>query len=790
MDIASLLPRSEDDKFLNEHLKPVIIQLYLGNYGPNGKSMTIGQVVAFMRDNYAFHGAESQYRRWFRQWGVRKRTLTSEKNDIVNALGKRPGPETSTSNVKLSYDDFDKTVDKKQMRRYLSDKIRHHTAEPMSPGVLSSWILPYAAYSRAFGKRPGHPSPFATTGATPTYLSIPSPEAATPGRQAAGPSPTMQLVRQKAAQDRSSLLQGRFEELLASCGNEDRAAVTDYLHDFYIHSFVTAKYWEAASSNEQCLFDVHDPRSWNQWAQEEMDDPQMSFARTMKESVTQSTFSHTLPEDLPISTQMISQSVQQDPGLLRVDACKIAIMAGNTKLLFSLLEEADRKDLERIGEIYPFHLAAAFLDGGNTCCAVFTELYYLDPLTTASRALDNLGHTILDALMISILRSHTNVSPEHVSRSFNPPNRFPGEEKDICGRWDADSPILRALFRRGYARIPTRWKHGFCHTSVQAVCHSIIAVYGPPASPKINALSGLFIRRCNNCGRELKLGPLHTLVVVAFYLAHQGMPGETMFGPLAILVCLLSLGADASLSAMISVEDILGNAHSGTCHHNPMTACDLMEAVPPPLLDTWSSECQTGWLCILQVLRMHNGDRGDQLQETSDDPLFRESIDDLDSDMDPEDHHNALADARECALENQLFHECLVKMHEEWLKWPRGTPKLGLLWATIQVEFLTYRRIQARDPWISDKFSMTALRSWLEGRSLTFRTPLVDENLMRQYSACCGWFLRCQEFACPTAEDVCTQYFMNMDIYSRATYLDAGILTKYWMEFYTEEEDY
>lgn len=64
MDIASLLPRSEGDKFLNvpyekrwEHLKLVIIQLYLGNYGPNGKSMTIGQVATFMRDNYAFHGA-------------------------------------------------------------------------------------------------------------------------------------------------------------------------------------------------------------------------------------------------------------------------------------------------------------------------------------------------------------------------------------------------------------------------------------------------------------------------------------------------------------------------------------------------------------------------------------------------------------------------------------------------------------------------------------------------------------------------------------------------------------
>jgi hypothetical protein len=68
-----------------------------------------------------------------------------------------------------------------------------------------------------------------------------------------------------------------------------------------------------------------------------------------------------------------------------------------------------------------------------------------------------------------------------------------------------------------------------------------------PASPRIDSVSGLFVRRCNNCGLELKLGPLHPLVVVAFYLAHLGMPGETLLGALAILVCLLSHGADASL---------------------------------------------------------------------------------------------------------------------------------------------------------------------------------------------------------------------------------------------------
>ena len=64
MDINRLLPRSPDDKFLHipyekrwERLKPIIVELYMGKYGPNGKSMTANQVLVFMRDQYSFHAA-------------------------------------------------------------------------------------------------------------------------------------------------------------------------------------------------------------------------------------------------------------------------------------------------------------------------------------------------------------------------------------------------------------------------------------------------------------------------------------------------------------------------------------------------------------------------------------------------------------------------------------------------------------------------------------------------------------------------------------------------------------
>ena len=78
---------------------------------------------------------ESQYRHWFNKWGVRRRILGAEKDQIVAALGKRARPGASTSNVTLNSDNTAKAVDKKQLKRYLKDQIRHHQVEPMWPGV-------------------------------------------------------------------------------------------------------------------------------------------------------------------------------------------------------------------------------------------------------------------------------------------------------------------------------------------------------------------------------------------------------------------------------------------------------------------------------------------------------------------------------------------------------------------------------------------------------------------------------------------------------------------------------
>ncbi|KAJ4864300.1 clr5 domain-containing protein [Trichoderma breve] len=247
MDLGSLLPGSGEDKFLRlpyaerlEKLKPIIVQLYMGNYGPGGKRMTMRHVTEFMKDKYSFHMAQNQLENTLRKWNVRRRILNHEKDDITTALGKRTHAGASISDVTLQEG---KPVDKKQLKRHLQDKIRRHVVEPMAPGVLSTWNLPYSALKNSIIRQPDIASPFGDTPLTPNYITVNSPD--TTGKSPlAMASPSMQLIRQRFRQDLSNLLlQGQLKELFIKCSEEDRIILTNYMHEFWIHTFVTAKHW-------------------------------------------------------------------------------------------------------------------------------------------------------------------------------------------------------------------------------------------------------------------------------------------------------------------------------------------------------------------------------------------------------------------------------------------------------------------------------------------------------------------------------------------------------------------
>lgn len=351
---------------------------------------------------------------------------------------------------------------------------------------------------------------------------------------------------------------------------------------------------------------------------------------------------------------------------------------------------------------------------------------------------------------------------------------------DICGRWDASTANVRELFKQGYARIPPKWKHSFCHTAVQAVCHSTIAIFASPASPKINAQSGLFVRRCTACGLELKLDPLHALVVMAFYLAQMGMPGETLFGALAMMVCLLVLGADVSIKANISVDEILSSSDAGHCRHTPLSPLELMRAVPSSVINSWSEDCRIGWGCLIQVLAV-------AITEQLQDPDNRSPREPM-SQLGEEWTRTPMSGSSESSGHHLCDEEFKQGIHDDWLELPCGGPRTGLIWASVQTELLTYRRVREGDPWISENFSMKALKAWLEGDSPEFSTPLVQNGMFKGHTRC-GWFSGASDFLCPTAQEVCIDYFMNMDIYGTASYIQqTGLLGCFESVEHVEDE--
>jgi hypothetical protein len=272
--------------------------------------------------------------------------------------------------------------------------------------------------------------------------------------------------------------------------------MVDYFHDLFLHGFIMAKYWgqqvpsnitvpsaaigfASRPSTAQIANSPADdpnisapriPTSLCKWAVhvshlcfEHVDSPpptcnserppqgQHSFQESLQQSVISDDFSTTPAGALPLDKEVITELLKADRCAMAVDAWRLAIMSGNSELIESLCSSNDAHS-NGVDDMFPYHLAASFLDGDRTCCRVFEILSTKFPPFLFET--DSNGHTILDALLVSVLRSHTRIDPGVVSPSFRADGRFPGEEKDICGTWDADTPAVRELHKQGKKRIP------------------------------------------------------------------------------------------------------------------------------------------------------------------------------------------------------------------------------------------------------------------------------------------------------------------------------------------------
>ncbi|PKK42781.1 hypothetical protein CI102_12259 [Trichoderma harzianum] len=577
-------------------------------------------------------------------------------------------------------------------------------------------------------------------------------------------SPSMQLIRQRFRQDLSNLLlQGQLKELFIKCSEEDRIVLTDYMHEFWIHTFVTAKYWGRGPLLWTIDMIIELTLSPSVIPSSAATTPAICFAPSPLPPHDEAAF---LPTPSQHCRWVIHVTHQQQYASKEED--KMTTKSSHPlEEPWSLAEQGmeDPSSIESLKEVYPYHLAASYLDGGNTCCSLLTTLLECieDVYPVAKNYEDIMGHTVLDSLTISIIRSHTRVRPREVSSNFIDTDAYPGEERDACGRWDVDFPAIRRLFQRGKYRVPFNWKHPFCHSSVQAVCHNMMRIFSPgDYIPHINRFSGLFIRHCVSCGTKLSLGTLHLIVVLAYHLANSGVQGETLFGAMAMLVCLLRLGANVSLQAEVSFDEILGLTSATRCHHAKLDADGFMQTVPAATVDGWSPECQIGWHCMRGILQLaksgkiHRSSTITSAQSDSGDPFDSMVID-------GDDVSTVHGSTASCQL---------VLTYHQYSSFPCGNPQLGLIWAAIQAEMLTYRKIEDLDSWISDNFSMGALKKWLRGESVELEMPFVQRDMLQAHTIC-GWFEE-TSFPVHTADDVTKQHIMNMDInrnlYSRASF--------------------
>lgn len=338
-----------------------------------------------------------------------------------------------------------------------------------------------------------------------------------------------------------------------------------------------------------------------------------------------------------------------------------------------------------------------------------------------------------------------------------------------------DGTLMLTVFARSWRLVIRIYPSNgdmFCHTSVQTICHCIETVFGPRWSPDINTPSGLFVRRCLHCGLKLQLLPLHTLVLVGLHLSCSGCKNESLFGILSCLLCLLSNGANPLVKANICVQVLLGSEESEKCSHEAVDPAELAEKVPTGFISTWSAEINTGWQVICNVIRRSQAewkDRPSGRRPASDERNHNENFDtfikytgdhlstdgNMNTDVNISRTYRLPTDCPGSYSHKNFF---------------GGDKSLSSLWAAVQTELLTYRRLEEGDKCMSLNFNMYTLNEDLISRG-EVDIALVQKKMMKPYCEC-GEFPQTVP-ACPAVDDAAAYYFSNLDDWNRNSFIDS-----------------
>jgi hypothetical protein len=429
------------------------------------------------------------------------------------------------------------------------------------------------------------------------------------------------------------------------------------------------------------------------------------------------------------------------------------------------------------------------LDGSRTCCNVLDSLAEVFSSSARSSPYNELGHTVLDNLMVTIIRSHTSCNPGFVDHCWVREKRFPGADVDICGRWDADSNCIRSLLAAGDPSIPKDWKHKFCHTSTQTIIHCITALV-ERIPMLLRTPSGLFVKRCQHCGLKIEILPLHTIILVSFTVAQYGLQGEDMFGMLACLLCILSSGANPLVKVPVSMATLLGEEELDQCDHGKIDAAELALEFQSRFARTWPEEVKLGWDIIVKVLQRSKQQWDPSLRDENElqqspvtdpnitahnfafeavygvengNPIF----DAIDVDYPEAEEDDAVSEVWSPVVGVLESSECQYEFtYDEHDNFFGKDQILGELWAAVRTELLTYRRASVSDPWNSKNCDMYSIHQSLRANN-TLNIGLVEHDLMKEHCGC-GFFSR-DYFNFVTMEDVSARYFANLEDYRRIT---------------------
>lgn len=553
----------------------------------------------------------------------------------------------------------------------------------------------------------------------------------------------------------------------------------------------------------------------------------------LQNALKTSSFSNVPESQLPLSVPQIARLARPSAHDLLIETVAFAIMGRNLELLKNCLDEVDSRDLD-ITPLYPFHLATTYLDGATTCCLIMDELccFFSNPKrpkTFRECQRNRHGHTILDNILLTILRSHADVPLVEIDRALGKTAAYAGIEVDICGRWSANTPCFRALAASGQSWIPKLWKHKFCHTSTQAVCHCLTTILLSFEWASEDQ-SHLFMHTCLSCDARLQLGPLHALVVAAFLLVKYGFEDEDLFGMLA---CYLRMVSEINHCnpldcATISIDLLLNRDVEGLCSHEYMTASVLAQHLTQELDCCNASPTSiTGWHVLVRVMETTESAVGQSksystsvADDREDGSFDNHSVDDVAAEASIEfDHldtisggmvlHHAIQlgvpEDRDATNEDAFtisddYGWSAIDDHQEVVETEHSTSRhysftrtcgycghlpddevggavfgnsivLGHVWAAVQAEVANHKRLSDSDTWLSPYFSMQGLLEWLEAG--TEPVTYIKEGMLKGYCACSCFDNVPVLLGEDMLKDYCAPHRRNREADHRALYIPA-----------------